>query len=149
MADRNVQAFLRREAEIGQAQAHVRNLSEATHQALWADTQAKRGNTQAEKARQDKRGAGEMEQASREVKARRSERRCGGAGNCLNKHNRGSCRTHDPLAARRLVFTWPCGAYARSRCVSAAALLSGALAVCCAGAARSCCVFHEHLPAAE
>ena len=31
MADRNVQAFLRREAEIGQAQAHVRNLSEATH----------------------------------------------------------------------------------------------------------------------
>jgi hypothetical protein len=74
MADRNVQAFLRREAEIGQAQAHVRNLSEATHQALWADTQAKRGNTQAEKARQDKRVAGEMEQASREVKARRSER---------------------------------------------------------------------------
>ena len=74
MADRNVQAFLKREAEIGHAEAHMRNLNEAAYQASWADTQAKRGNTQAEKARSDKRVAAEMEQASREVKARRTER---------------------------------------------------------------------------
>jgi len=37
-----------------------------------------------------------------------------------------------PFAAPRLVFTWPFGACARSRCVGAAALLSGARAVCTA-----------------
>ena len=55
----------------------------------------------------------------------RLRRRC-----LLDKHNRGSCRTHDPLAAQRLVFVLPCDVYARSRCVGAAALLGGARAVC-------------------
>jgi hypothetical protein len=51
---------------------------------------------------------------------------------CRTKHDRGFCRTHDPFAVPRLVFTRRYGAYARSRCVGAAALLSGARAVCTA-----------------
>jgi hypothetical protein len=57
---------------------------------------------------------------------------CDGAGNCWIKHNRGSGRTRDPFAAPLLVFVRPYGAYARSRCVDAAALLSGARAACTA-----------------
>ena len=59
-------------------------------------------------------------------------RRCGGAGNCRIKHDRGFCRVHELLALPRLVFRWPDGVYALSRCVGATALLSGARAVCTA-----------------
>ena len=47
-----------------------------------------------------------------------------------DEHERGFCRTHDLIAAPRLVFRWPDGAYALSRCVGAAALPSGLHAVC-------------------
>ena len=41
---------------------------------------------------------------------------------------------HELIALPRLVFTWAYGAYARSRCVGAAALLGGAYDVCTATA---------------
>ena len=50
------------------------------------------------------------------------------------KHDRGFCRVHELIALPRLVFTWAYGAYARSRCVGAAALLGGAHDVCTAAA---------------
>jgi hypothetical protein len=40
-------------------------------------------------------------------------RRCGGAGNCRIKHDRGYCRTRELLALLRLVFGRPCGVYTR------------------------------------
>ena len=39
---------------------------------------------------------------------------------------------HELFGPPRLIFMWPYGACARSRCVGAAALLSGARAVCTA-----------------
>jgi hypothetical protein len=59
-------------------------------------------------------------------------RRCGGAGNCRVKHNRGSCRLYELFALPWLVFVLPYYAYARWRCAGAAALLSGARAACTA-----------------
>jgi len=51
---------------------------------------------------------------------------------CRIKHDRGVCRTRELFALPRLVFVLPCGVCTRSRCVGAAALLSGVLAVCTA-----------------
>jgi len=48
------------------------------------------------------------------------------------KHNRGFCCAHKLFALPQLAFVRNCGAYARSRCAGAAALLSGARAVCTA-----------------
>lgn len=74
MSDANVQAYLKKEADIARAQLHVKYLQDQEHGARWAETQAKRGNTQAEKQRQEQRMEEEMSQASRELKARRRER---------------------------------------------------------------------------
>ena len=74
MGDANVQAYLKKEADIARAQTHVKYLREQEHGAQWAETQAKRGNTQAEKQRQEQRMKEEMTQASRELKTRRRER---------------------------------------------------------------------------
>ena len=59
-------------------------------------------------------------------------RRCGGAGNCRVKHNRGVCRTHELCAVPRLVFARSYGVYARFWCENAAQLFSGARALCTA-----------------
>ena len=56
------------------------------------------------------------------------ERGCGDASNST-KHSWGFCRVHELFALPRLVFVRPCGVCTRSRCVGAAALLSGARAV--------------------
>jgi hypothetical protein len=40
-------------------------------------------------------------------------RRCGGAGNCRIKHDRGICRTRELFALPRLVFVRPCGVCTR------------------------------------
>ena len=47
-------------------------------------------------------------------------RRCGGAGNCRVKHNRGVCRTRDACAVLRLAFVRSYGFYARFQCADAA-----------------------------
>ena len=60
------------------------------------------------------------------------ERGCGGAGDCRIKHDRGICRARELFALPRLVFVLPYGVCTRSRCVGAAALLSGVRAVCTA-----------------
>jgi len=52
----------------------------------------------------------------------------------LNKHKQSYCRARKLFALPRLVFVWPYGACARSRCVGAAALLGGAYGVCTAAA---------------
>ena len=58
--------------------------------------------------------------------------RYGGASNAEFKHNRGLCCAHDPFVVLRLVFVRGYGACTHFGCVSAALLLSGALAACTA-----------------
>ena len=59
-------------------------------------------------------------------------RRCGGAGNCRIKHDRGFCRAHELLTAARLACGCSCIILRRSQYARAATLLGKACALCTA-----------------